>query len=132
MNRSASDIQRTMSVVALGAALAMSGCSSTPPPRSELAQAEQAVNEALSENAMEFAALEVQKAREKLALAQDAMRDEDYKEAKRFSEQALVDAELAVAKADAGKAQQSAQELERTIERLRDEAQLQIEQRQTQ
>lgn len=132
MNRSALGIHRTMSVAVLGAALAMSACSSTPPPRSELAQAERAVNEALSENAMEFAALEVQKAREKLALAQDAMRDEDYEEAKRFSEQALVDAELAVAKADAGKAQHTARELERTIERLRDEAQFQIDKRQTQ
>ncbi len=81
---------------------------------------------------MEFAALEVQKAREKLAMAQDAMREEDYEEAKRFSEQALVDAELAMAKADAGKAQHTARELERTIERLRDEAQFQIDKRQTQ
>ncbi|HEY9199690.1 MAG TPA: DUF4398 domain-containing protein [Gammaproteobacteria bacterium] len=120
---------RYLFVAVLGMALAcMSACSSTPPPRPQLAQAERAVDQALTDDASEFAALEVRKAREKLQMARTEMQKENYAEATRLADEALVDAELARAKAEATKAQRAADELAQTIERLRHEAQMRINQ----
>ena len=116
---------RRWSGMLLGVALAgVVGCSSTPPPRPEVAQAERAVDQAMATGgATEHAALEMQKAREKLELARAAMRDERYADARRFADEALVDAELARAKAEAATMARNAEELMLTIERLREEAQ---------
>lgn len=100
------------------------GCAGVPPPREELAQAERAVDQAMAENAVEFAALEVEKARDKLAQARAEMSTERYADARRLAEEALVDAELALAKADAAKTTRNADELAQTVQRLREEAQL--------
>lgn len=99
------------------------GCAGTPPPRVELAQAQRAVDQAVTENSGEFAALELEKAREKLAAAQVEMDAERYPEARRLADEALADAELARAKADASRTVRNADELAQTIERLREEAQ---------
>ena len=99
------------------------GCASAPPPRAELAQAQRAVDQAVTENSGEFAALELEKAREKLTAAQTEMDAERYPEARRLAEEALADAELARAKADASRTVRNADELAQTIERLREEAQ---------
>lgn len=116
---------RNWSGMLLGVVLAgVVGCSSMPPPRPEIAQAERAVDQAVAtEGATEHAPLEMQKAREKLELARAAMHDERYADARRFADEALVDAELARAKAEAAAMERNAEELMLTIERLRDEAQ---------
>ena len=103
--------------------VAAAGCASTPPPRAELAQAQRAVDQAVTENSGEFAALELERAREKLTAAQTEMDAERYPEARRLAEEALADAELARAKADASRTVRNADELAETIERLREEAQ---------
>lgn len=114
-----------LSRILAGAMLASAvGCAGVPPPREELAQAQRAVDQAMAENAVEFAALEVEKARDKLARARAEMSAERYADARRFAEEALVDAELALAKADAAKTTRNADELVQTVQRLREEAQL--------
>lgn len=109
------------------AIVGLSACSSTPPPRPQLVQAEHAVDQALTDEASEFAALEVRKARDKLHMAQAAMQKENYVEATRLADEALVDAELARTRAEATKAQRAADELAMTIERLRHEAQMRVD-----
>lgn len=113
--------RHALAIAALGLTTA---CSSMPPPRAEIAQAQRAVDQAVTENSGEFAALELEKAREKLAAAQAEMHAERYPEARRLAEEALVDAELARARADASRTARNADELAQTIERLREEAQL--------
>jgi hypothetical protein len=54
--------------------------------------------------------------------AQSAMADEDYEDARRLAEQAIIDAQLAQAKANAFEAQQNAAEIRKTIDALRSEA----------
>jgi len=67
--------------------------------------------------------MELQTAREHLDKAKQAMDDEEYDEARRLADQALVNAQLAEAKAGAEKSRQAAAELRRSIETLRAELQ---------
>lgn len=128
MKKFDSDLQSTFGGAVLALALiGLAGCSSTPPPRPEVAQAERAVDYALTtEGTAEHASLETQKAREKLELARAALHEERYADAKRLADEALVDAELARAKAEAATMARNADELARTIERLREEAQVRV------
>lgn len=98
------------------------GCSSTPPPRESIGQAELAVTEAGQGKAPQYAAPELSKARLKLDEAKRAMDAERYIEARRLAEQALVDAQLAEAKAQAEQQRQTLQELRKSIEALKEEA----------
>jgi hypothetical protein len=128
VNQFDSHMHRTFGGIVLGLALiGLGGCSSTPQPRPEVAQAERAVDQAIAtDGATEHAALEIQKARDKLNGARAAMQEERYADANRLADEALVDAELARAKAEAATLARSADELARTIERLRDEAQTRV------
>lgn len=98
------------------------GCASTPPPRETIGQAELAVTEAGQGKAPQYAAPELSKARSKLDEAKRAMDAERYIEARRLAEQALVDAQLAAAKAQAEEQRQTLQELRKSIEALQEEA----------
>ena len=128
MNQFDSHMHRTLGGIVLGLALiGLVGCGSTPQPRPEVGQAERAVDQALAtEGAMEHAPLEIQKARDKLNGARAAMHEERYADANRLADEALVDAELARAKAEAATLARNADELARTIERLREEAQIRV------
>jgi hypothetical protein len=61
-------------------------------------------------------------ARQKFDSAKRAMDAEQYDEARRLAEQAMVDARLAEIRAEAAGAKQAAQELQKAIESLRSEA----------
>jgi hypothetical protein len=61
-------------------------------------------------------------AQEKLDGARAAMAEEHHERARRLAEQALVDAQLAEARAEAESARHTAGELRRSIEALRVEA----------
>lgn len=98
------------------------GCSSDSPPTGAVSQAELAVSQAGQGKASEYAAPELSRAREKLDEAKRAMDGERYTEARRLAEQALVDAQLAEAKAAAEQQRQTAQELRKSIEALQQEA----------
>jgi hypothetical protein len=107
----------------LGAlAIAAAGCSAPRGPAQEIEKAELAVRTADTEGATSAADLEMWLARDKLERAKEALNDKDYDRAKRLGEQASVDAEVAMAKADSESARAAASELENAIRTLRDEA----------
>lgn len=100
------------------------GCSSLKTP----ATADVAVSKAAVENAAgaggpQFAPMEMAAAREKLARANKAMADKDYKLAVDLAAQAQADAKLAQGKANSAKAQAAANALEDDINVLRSELQ---------
>ena len=109
-------------VLAVTAGVISFGCATAQPPRGTLSQANLAVQDAAEGKAPQYAPLELRQAREKLAQARKAMAQEDYTGARRLAEQALVDAQLAREKAAAESTRQSAAQLARSIEALRDEA----------
>ena len=86
--------------------------------RSETAvrQAQQAVGNS------EAAAIDMQRARDNLALAQKAVNDKNDKLADRSAQQATLDSELAVAKSQSATARKAADELLASIQTLRKEA----------
>lgn len=107
----------------LCAAVVMStGCSSLKTP----ATASVAVSKAAVENASgaggaEFAPVEMNSAREKMALANKAMAAKNYKLAGDLATQAQADAKLAQSKANSTKAQTAADALQDDIRVLREE-----------
>jgi hypothetical protein len=80
-----------------------------------------AVQQADQSTASVYAPLELQTARDQLREAKRAMAAEEYEAARRFADQALVNAQLAEAKGGAGKARTAAEELRKSIETLRGE-----------
>jgi chromosome segregation ATPase len=102
--------------------LGLAACSSdVPPPTAQLGASSAAVSSAERAGALEFAPVELQTAREKLARAQDALEDERNEEARRLAEQAQVDAELAETRAQGAVARQAVEALRRDLDTLRGE-----------
>ncbi|MFP6849394.1 MAG: DUF4398 domain-containing protein [Pseudomonas sp.] len=99
--------------------LMLSACASDPAPDEQLRLSEQALSQAkaLGVSAEQSASLRL--AEEKFALAQAAMTDEDYKQARVHAEQAELDARLAEAEHLTAKSQQQLVELNNAINRLR-------------
>lgn len=71
--------------------------------------------------AIQDAPLPLSNAQAKLANAERAMQQGHYDEARRFAEQAQVDAKFALAMAENARAQRSAAEVDSSIEALRSE-----------
>jgi anti-sigma28 factor (negative regulator of flagellin synthesis) len=78
-----------------------------------------AVSEAQQAQASQYAPADLYIARQKMETAKQAMTNGDYTKARRFAEQALVDAQLAEAKAQAEIQRQNVEELRKSIESLR-------------
>jgi Domain of unknown function (DUF4398) len=106
----------------IGCMLGLGGCSSGKAPTAPLSQAELAVEEANQSEASQYASLDLQTARDHLENAKQAMQQENYQEARRQAEKALVNAQLAETKAEAASAREAAVELRKSIESLRREA----------
>jgi len=70
------------------------------PPTNRVTQADIAIRAAVDAKAADFAPVELQSARDKLARARNMMAAEKYTEARRLAQRAQVDAELAEAKAE--------------------------------
>ena len=68
-------------------------------------------------------------ARKELESAQQAMREKEYTTARRLAERALVNAQLAAAKAETEQTRQAAAALQRSIESLRQEAESPVSRR---
>jgi predicted S18 family serine protease len=104
-------------------AMGLSSCAGKPPAAtvSQVSQAELAVQQASQSKAPDYASVELYTAREQLAGAQDALHKKQYTEARRWAERALVNAQLAEAKADAEQTRRAAAELRQSIEALRRE-----------
>jgi hypothetical protein len=103
------------------AASALLGCGTPTGPAQSVSQAELALQQADATRAGEHAALELAMAREKLARAESALRDDEYDEARRLADEALVDALLADAKAENEESRETARALQQSIETLRGE-----------
>lgn len=106
-----------------GLAVLMAACASAPArPEADFSRAQTLIQTAEQQGAPEFAAAELERARGKLNQAQIVAEQGNGEQAARLAQEAAVDAELAAAKAAAGKARKAADELDESIETLRSEA----------
>ena len=115
---------RTRGWLALWALLSsalLSACGGAPRPSGVMSQAELAVRDAERSKAPQYAALELQMARENLDQAKQAMQRKEYEAARRMAEKALVESQLAEEKALAASTREAAEDLRKSIESLRDE-----------
>lgn len=103
---------------------ALAGCASAPPRQTtaDLTRAHTLVAAAESSDAQQYAAADLQAARDKATEA-DQEAKHDATRADRLANEAAVDAELASARAQDAKAQHSLADLHRNLESLRNEAQ---------
>lgn len=101
---------------------ALGACASSPDrPFQDLARAEASIEQADQSDAREYGAAELDAAREKLAKARAAADSEENIAASRYAKEAAVDAELATAITRNRKAELAVEELNRSIETLREE-----------
>jgi hypothetical protein len=98
-------------------------CASTPMPVEKLAVAKTAVERAEQAQAAQFAQVELNTARNKLAAAQAAADKQDAEVAARMADQAEVDAQLAEFTARAKQQEELVKQMEAGLRDLRDEAQ---------
>jgi hypothetical protein len=98
------------------------GCSSLKTPATaDVAVTNAAVENAVGAGGSQFAPVEMNAARTKLALASQALARKDYKLAMSLADQSRADAKLAQAKANSAKARAAADALEDDIQILREE-----------
>lgn len=98
------------------------GCSSMKTPATaNVAVSKAAVDSAVGTGGAEFAPLEMDSARTKMAAANKAMADKDYKLAATLATEAQADAKLAQGKANNAKAQAAADALQDNLRVLREE-----------
>lgn len=95
---------RPAALAAATLALLLAACASTPPPTEQMAVARAALTHAAGAGATEAAPAEMASARQKLDRANAALAAKDNGLALSLAQQAQVDAQLAEAKAHAGKA----------------------------
>jgi Domain of unknown function (DUF4398) len=113
-------ISRTSSHPMLGAAalagfLLLGACATQgPPPVANLAVAHTSFNQAEAAGAAQYAPVEFATARDKLARADAAMRDERYNDARRLTDEAAADADVAERRTRAIKAEGAAVQLQRS------------------
>ncbi|WP_297796084.1 DUF4398 domain-containing protein [uncultured Marinobacter sp.] len=111
----------------IGIALVMGGCASSGErPDAQLQTAEASIQQAVSSDARDFEPVLLNQAQNRVADAEELIEQEKYIEAERLLEKASVDAQLAGARSESTKAEQAVEEINRSIESLRNR----IEQRQ--
>jgi len=99
------------------------GCATEGPiPTEPLATARTLVEQADKADAQRYAPADLQRAHDELSSAEKAVNDRRYDDARRYAENAQVDADLASARASSGAAQRAAREVDRSIDSLRQES----------
>jgi hypothetical protein len=112
----------TRSILTGACAIAvLSGCASPPPPTAQLAVGKAAIQAAQTAGAAEFAPVELNRAREKLAQAEAAVRDKQYEVARTLAEQANADALVARSRATAERSRRAAEEVSAGVRTLREQ-----------
>lgn len=96
-------------------------CATAAPPTDMISAAEKSIGEATQADVEPIARLEMYLAREHVTQARTAMDAKRYDEAREFAEKALVEAELAEAKATSVRAQRNVTEIREHIATLRRE-----------
>lgn len=110
-----------MTLCSLAVVLAVGCTSMKTPATADVAVSKAAVDNAAGAGGTEFAPMEMTSAREKMALANQAMTKKDYKLAIDLANQAQADAKLAQSKANSAKAQAAADALQDDIRVMREE-----------
>jgi len=101
----------------------MTGCATeSAVPREQLTTARTLVEQADKSGAQRYAPSDLQRAHDELSSADKAVNDKHYEDARRYAEKAEVDADLASARASNGEAQRAADEVNRSVETLRQES----------
>ena len=110
-------------LAALAAVLALSACASPnrAPATADVAVSRNAVDNAVSAGAADLAPEEVNAARAKMMLANQALAAKDYKKASELATQAQADAQLAQSKANSAKATAASRALNDDLRVLRQE-----------
>ena len=91
---------------------AATGCASEgPKPNDELTKAHTVVEQADKGDAQRYAAADLQRAHDELADADRAAGNKKYNDARFYAQRAEVDADVAVARGNAGEAQRAAKEV---------------------
>ena len=109
-----------LAALAIGTSFVLAGCAGNPPTE-QYAVTQSAVNSAVSAGGTEYAAVEMKSAQDKLKLAEIAMHDKNYDEARRLAEQAEWDARVAERKSQAAKAEQAVKDSQKAVQELRQE-----------
>lgn len=111
-------------ITAVAILFSLVACATVPqPPNQELAAAETAINSADQARVVDYASAELQEARTKLAAARAAVQQEKMILAQQLAEQSRVDAELALAKAEAIKAKEINDEMMKSTDVMKQEMQ---------
>ncbi len=109
---------------ALIASLLLAGCASAPkPPTQALQAAELAITSAEQARVADYASLDLNNARQKLVAANTAVDAKQMELALQLAEQSRVNAELASAKAEMMKARDINEEMQKSIDTLKQEMQ---------
>jgi Domain of unknown function (DUF4398) len=112
----------TLSALALTCVVG-SGCTTEGPiPTEQITKARALVEQADKADAQRYAPADLQRAHDELSSAEKAVNDRKYDDARRYAENAQVDADLASARASSGEAQHAAHEVNRSIDSLRQES----------
>ena len=113
----------TLSAVALFSCAVGAGCATQGPvPTEQLTRARTLVEQADKADAQRYAPADLQRAHDELSSADKAVSDHKYDDARRYAENAQVDADLASARASSGEAEHAAREVDRSIDSLRQES----------
>lgn len=113
---------KILSAALATAALAASGCVSTPDrPEQQLARAETSIEFAEQNGARDYGPTALERARNHLATARREADDGEYADALRAAQKAELDAELAAAQTSTRKAEEALEEINDNIEALRRE-----------
>jgi hypothetical protein len=107
-------------VLLAGGVMLMAGCAGVPPTE-QIAVTKAAVAHANNAATTQFAPVELQSAKDKLARAEQAMEKEDYALASQLADEALADARLAEAKSESAQAQKAAKDSQDASRVLREE-----------
>lgn len=109
-------------LITAAAALLLGACGSSPErPDRQLARAESSIQQAERTGARHHGSLALDRAREKLNQARQAVDREDMELADRLAQEAEVDARLAAAQADRYESEDALREVNDSIETLRRE-----------
>lgn len=113
---------QSICAVALTGMLFLTSCSSLQTPATaDVAVSKAALDNAVSAGGAEYAPMEIRSARDKMALANQAMLAKDYKLASELAASAQADAKLAQSRANSSKAQTAADALQDDLRILREE-----------
>lgn len=107
---------------AIAGFLALSACATAPqPPTQALQAAESAIESAEQDRVADYASAELRQAREKLSAARTEVRNEQMVKARYLAEESRVHAELAAAQAEEIKAKAVNDEMQNSIDTLKQE-----------